>query len=524
MSNVPSSFSNVNNDVQFPPPLPSPSSSNANNQVQVLPPLPPFPSSSSNANNEVQFPPPLPPPSSSSNVNNEVQFPPPSPPLPPKKNYYCHQEEDVPEVDKDFLESICQQLEREIILGRNDAALKAQPLRWFSDSGEEGSSKRFRTCDGSNEVLEVNESAAAWAPNDYCVDFGRDTQGSASGSNAGAMLSQPVNNVFNGNLTQVSNNPVTGSQFGGAWGASDINAPVTLAPPGHNMFSSRLSGVNQVNESSSVHDNGGSSTFTELLESFSQFIVELERDEPQEEIIPLPSGTQLTKIAEVDLPPENVGDALQFLEFCRVFGKAVDVEKGEAEAMLRELVGNENLSHGTNNLVVRFQIRLLSVIQNDSGKEYLSLGVADGDDSWFKTLKNLLTQSRCVLKDFPLGWLEERVSGYHKLDLSKKLKLLNFLCDQALGTKKLRSYIVNENETYLEGIKETRAKVVAAEKKEMDAKERLHDEMQRTVYFSSGPCTKEDHDIIEKLRSEVAEAHAEMLQAKEGIIPKRNKL
>jgi len=37
--------------------------------------------------------------------------------------------------------------------------------------------------------------------------------------------------------------------------------------------------------------------------------------------IPLPTGDELTKILDIELSPENVGKALQLLEFCRVFGK-----------------------------------------------------------------------------------------------------------------------------------------------------------------------------------------------------------
>jgi hypothetical protein len=36
---------------------------------------------------------------------------------------------------------------------------------------------------------------------------------------------------------------------------------------------------------------------------------------------PLPPGTEMTKILDIEFAPEDVGNALQFLEFCRVFGK-----------------------------------------------------------------------------------------------------------------------------------------------------------------------------------------------------------
>ncbi|KAJ6434900.1 hypothetical protein OIU84_000193 [Salix udensis] len=40
--------------------------------------------------------------------------------------------------------------------------------------------------------------------------------------------------------------------------------------------------------------------------------------------IQLPQGTCLTAVAGIELPPENVGNALQFLEFCASFGKVLD--------------------------------------------------------------------------------------------------------------------------------------------------------------------------------------------------------
>ena len=37
--------------------------------------------------------------------------------------------------------------------------------------------------------------------------------------------------------------------------------------------------------------------------------------------IPMPQGASLASIADIELPPEDVGHALQFLEFCASFGK-----------------------------------------------------------------------------------------------------------------------------------------------------------------------------------------------------------
>lgn len=49
--------------------------------------------------------------------------------------------------------------------------------------------------------------------------------------------------------------------------------------------------------------------------------------------------------------------------------QALDVKKGEAEAILRELIRKQNLRRGQSTLVVQFQIRLLNLILPDSGNE-----------------------------------------------------------------------------------------------------------------------------------------------------------
>ena len=62
--------------------------------------------------------------------------------------------------------------------------------------------------------------------------------------------------------------------------------------------------------------------------------------------------------------------------------------------------------------------------------------ITEGSNSWLKALKELIAESDHIMKDFPLDWLEDGTnSAYHNLDLSIKLSLLNFLCDEALGTR-----------------------------------------------------------------------------------------
>ena len=48
-----------------------------------------------------------------------------------------------------------------------------------------------------------------------------------------------------------------------------------------------------------------------------------ENTDALEDITDLPRGTLMTCVAGVELQPEDVGAAIQFLEFCRLFGKVV---------------------------------------------------------------------------------------------------------------------------------------------------------------------------------------------------------
>ncbi|XP_048138972.1 uncharacterized protein LOC115734953 isoform X2 [Rhodamnia argentea] len=93
--------------------------------------------------------------------------------------------------------------------------------------------------------------------------------------------------------------------------------------------------------------------------------------------IPLPEGILLTGVAGVELPSEVIGDALQFLEFCAAFGKVLDIRKGEAESIIRELTCGRRRRHGQASLIVRFHIQLISLILKDMGDENLRGWIED---------------------------------------------------------------------------------------------------------------------------------------------------
>ncbi|GAU40480.1 hypothetical protein TSUD_286350 [Trifolium subterraneum] len=224
------------------------------------------------------------------------------------------------------------------------------------------------------------------------------------------------------------------------------------------------------------------------------------------EEIPLPTGIQLKKILEFEFEPEDVGNALQFLEFCRVFGKALEFKKGEAGAILRSLTRKQNMRHVQNTLAIEFQVRLLSLVVSDSDMQPASITASNGKSSWLNVLKSLITESDRALKEFPLDWLNRGISGYYALDLSQKLILLNFICDEALGTKTLRKYIDDQHETFTEEKKAAKSKVADAKGKERNLKLRLQRETAKAVMSTELQDEKGKTVISTELQDQMAEA------------------
>ncbi|MED6160643.1 hypothetical protein PIB30_053291 [Stylosanthes scabra] len=236
--------------------------------------------------------------------------------------------------------------------------------------------------------------------------------------------------------------------------------------------------------------------------------------------VPMPAGDELKDISDVEFQPEDVGNALQFLEFCQSFRKVLDVKKGEAQAILRELVRKQSLRRTQNTLVVQFIIRLLTLILVDSGVKSPSLTNGSGKNSWLKALEDLISESELARSGFPLDWFNGGIGGYHELDLSKKLSILNFLCDEALCTEKLRSFIDEQNVIFAEEKKEAKSKIAAAKEKEKGLKRQLQDKLADAIMKKDGPLSIAEHQaIMTKIKSQAAKAHAEVIEAM-GLITK----
>ncbi|KAJ4961799.1 hypothetical protein NE237_021709 [Protea cynaroides] len=237
--------------------------------------------------------------------------------------------------------------------------------------------------------------------------------------------------------------------------------------------------------------------------------------------IQLPQGADLTTVAGIDVAAEDVGHALQFLEFCAAFGKVLDLKEGQSESILRELLCGDSIDTTQSSLNVRFHAQLLSLIQKDLGEESHLSSTTSSRDSWLKALRKCISESHFSLKD----WSAEcfaRGDSYDKLDSSQKLRVLNFLCDETLDTVKLRNWIEEQNSRFVEREKQAKEKVLAAKDKEKCLKWKLQDEVTKAILLKNDtPLSISEHqDLVSNIKVEVAKAHAETLEAM-GMVPNK---
>ncbi|KAK1414559.1 hypothetical protein QVD17_30305 [Tagetes erecta] len=151
----------------------------------------------------------------------------------------------------------------------------------------------------------------------------------------------------------------------------------------------------------------------------------------------LPQGTELTKLAGIDLPSGDIGHALQLLEFCETFGEVLQLNNGEPEILLNELTSGD--AHNTNeSLIVQIHTRLLSLTEESLERRY-------SGNSWLENFTECISVSQYPSKESFLELFNLHPNGYGGLNFSQKLRLLNFLCDEALGLKTLRLWIEQKN-------------------------------------------------------------------------------
>ncbi|KAL8476590.1 hypothetical protein ACS0TY_029040 [Phlomoides rotata] len=175
--------------------------------------------------------------------------------------------------------------------------------------------------------------------------------------------------------------------------------------------------------------------------------------------IVLPVGTDLTNVADIDMRAEDIGNALQFLEFCFVFEKILDMKKGEAECILEDVLQSQPVLRGRSSLTVQFHMRLLSIIPTDQGEKCTTYGL------WFNTLKKCLSESKHISNE-PVVVSLEKAADYEALSATEKLKVLTLLCDEVLGTEKVRKWIDHQNTIFQEKAKEAKQELLNAKKKD----------------------------------------------------------
>ncbi|KAH0984303.1 hypothetical protein GBA52_011480 [Prunus armeniaca] len=251
--------------------------------------------------------------------------------------------------------------------------------------------------------------------------------------------------------------------------------------------------------------------------------------EEDEDDAVLPQGKPVTDAAQIEIPPEDAGNALQFLEFFSAFGEVLDFERDQAEHLLKELLHRGRGRSGRPeqySSIIRFHIMMLSFIQEDTGKESHCLGETSNKNTWFQDLGKRISKSGIsghVMDGLPQECFSKGSAGYEMLNFSQRLRLLTFLCDEALGTNTVRDWIDMQSEESVE-TKNAKGKVAAAKDKEKDIQKRLEVEKAKRVNAEKdGPVSIEKHDtntMVSRLESEVAQAQAEVAEAA-ALVPKK---
>ncbi|KAK7823139.1 cell division cycle-associated 7-like protein [Quercus suber] len=194
--------------------------------------------------------------------------------------------------------------------------------------------------------------------------------------------------------------------------------------------------------------------------------------------IPLPQGIELNSVAAIDIHADDVGHALQFLEFCEAFRQVLDLKKGQPEQLLWEIACGRCQRRAQDSPIVRFHMQLLSMIQKDPVKGYPSLNQTIAGESWLQSLTKYISESQYLSEEMQMNSFDVNGDGYDILDSSKKLKILNFLCDEVLGTEDFRSWIDVQNSE-----REKKAKENVLAEKEKREKEQQSDAVRSEPIF-----------------------------------------
>ncbi|XP_042026191.1 uncharacterized protein LOC121773403 isoform X2 [Salvia splendens] len=212
--------------------------------------------------------------------------------------------------------------------------------------------------------------------------------------------------------------------------------------------------------------------------------------------IVLPVGTDLTSVAGIDVPAEDVGNALEFLEFCYVFGEILKLKDGEALCVLQDIFHGRTAKRGRSCPVVQFHVHLLSIIKEEGEK------FPKRPSTLFSVLKKCLAESERVLKVLGMSYLEKAVD-YDALNASEMLRVVNLLCIHVLGTKKLRNWIEHQKTQFDQKAKEAKLKVFEARGK------KIKEDTAKAIDARDG----EQEAIVSLNRSAAEQAHGKLLES-----------
>ncbi|XP_033132115.1 uncharacterized protein LOC103831160 isoform X3 [Brassica rapa] len=227
----------------------------------------------------------------------------------------------------------------------------------------------------------------------------------------------------------------------------------------------------------------------------------------------LPNGTSLTNVSGIDIPTEETGNVLQFLEFCSAFGKALDLKQGHAKSIVAAVFGSgRNTRRQQYCSVIPMMIQLMKLISHDRD---MSLSLSATDSTWFSSLGECLLQSGVMSDVFRPETFKSGVSEYKKMDASTRLKLLNFLCDESLCTLKMRNFIEEQSKESDTKEREAKEKAAAAKEKEKQLRQKMQGDLVKAHMEKNGaPLSIEDHHkVLAQIKAEAKEAYGEMLKA-----------
>ncbi|KAI4346823.1 hypothetical protein L6164_007689 [Bauhinia variegata] len=217
----------------------------------------------------------------------------------------------------------------------------------------------------------------------------------------------------------------------------------------------------------------------------------------------------LRNILDFELSAQDVGHALQFLEFCSVFRRVLDIKEGEPEALLQELALEQNTHYEK---IIEFHKKMLRFMCNDSLYESLRLHTTEGVNSWLKSMWNSISEPILDSKELQLDVLCKNNNLYQNLEFSKKLRILNFICDECLNKQKIRDNIHEEYMTFNGRGKEAKIELSAVKKMK-------HLKHETIVRETNGPASILRNKGVISDKDRLKQAEADMIVAK-GKVPK----